>query len=360
MANKRIYSLDFLKFIATVCIIFHHYQQLTYAIFPFGINFCNGRFYFGLLCEVFFIISGLVVAKYIPKIQSGLSFKDYYLKFFIRFAPLCGLSCIVYAVLNSIFGALYGFTLFGISSDLKTLLPSLLLIQNGWLPINPYSMNTPLWYVSVLMLCYIFLYLSAKISSRFRISPYIPLAFMLLISAVGMKCNVSLPLLDTYSGRGYFPFFCGVILGRVTDEHKPSNLCAALCGLLFVVIFYASFKKPDFFAGLPLYLTHVYSLIFLPLVVFFNSDMMSSLFRHKVFGYLGKVSFNAYVWHLPLLLFCFVMLGLIHYEPNYNNIIYMLGFGLCCYLIAMLSNKYIERPGTEFLNSFLKKHGIIS
>lgn len=36
---KRLYSLDVLRIVATICIVFHHYQQITGAFFEGGLNF---------------------------------------------------------------------------------------------------------------------------------------------------------------------------------------------------------------------------------------------------------------------------------------------------------------------------------
>ena len=70
-ANKRLsknqnreYSLDVLKSISTITIIFHHYQQLTGVYFENGINFWGGCFYWGYIVELFFILSGYFSFKY--------------------------------------------------------------------------------------------------------------------------------------------------------------------------------------------------------------------------------------------------------------------------------------------------------
>ena len=53
-------GLDIIKVIATIIIVFHHYQQVTGVIFD-GINFYGGKFPFGYVVELFFIISGYVI-----------------------------------------------------------------------------------------------------------------------------------------------------------------------------------------------------------------------------------------------------------------------------------------------------------
>lgn len=53
MGNERKYSLDVLRIIATILIIFHHYGQVTGLYLEGHINYWNGRFYFGYVVEFF-------------------------------------------------------------------------------------------------------------------------------------------------------------------------------------------------------------------------------------------------------------------------------------------------------------------
>ena len=68
--NERNYALDFFKIIATILIVWHHYQQSLEIKFN-RINFYYGKFYFGYLVELFFAISGFLMFKYIQKIKDG-------------------------------------------------------------------------------------------------------------------------------------------------------------------------------------------------------------------------------------------------------------------------------------------------
>lgn len=52
-SSRRVYSLDALKFLAIIVILFHHFQQETHATFAFGVNWCYGSFYWGYLVELF-------------------------------------------------------------------------------------------------------------------------------------------------------------------------------------------------------------------------------------------------------------------------------------------------------------------
>lgn len=67
--EERFYSLDVIKLIATICIIFHHYQQVTGAFFEERLNFYGGRFAFGWIVELFFVLSGYFIYKYMERIK---------------------------------------------------------------------------------------------------------------------------------------------------------------------------------------------------------------------------------------------------------------------------------------------------
>lgn len=120
--DKRNYSLDVIKIIATILIVFHHYQQVTGTKFQL-MNFYDGNFQFGFIVELFFIISGYLTFKYIKKIENGELFKDFYLKKAKRLLPLVAISVVVSAILQIVYKILYSqwyfvdISLFGIISN---------------------------------------------------------------------------------------------------------------------------------------------------------------------------------------------------------------------------------------------------
>lgn len=73
MSNNRNYSLDVIRIVATILIVFHHYQQIFAVTYPSGVNYYGGQFYFGYMVELFFVLSGFFMAPYIAKIQGRLS-----------------------------------------------------------------------------------------------------------------------------------------------------------------------------------------------------------------------------------------------------------------------------------------------
>lgn len=94
-------GLDIIKIVATILIVFQHYQQITGSWWEV-VNFYSGTFNFG-------------------------------------------------------------------NHSLWTILLSALGVQDGWFAIKA-GINNPTWYISVLLLCYIVLYLLVTISERLHIS----------------------------------------------------------------------------------------------------------------------------------------------------------------------------------------------
>lgn len=166
MEEKRIFILDTLKIIATILIVFHHYQQILNIEFN-KINFFGGKFYFGHLVELFFLISGFLMFNYIEKIKQGLSFEEFFINRLKRLLPLMTIGAISYESLIYFYSRIFGEKLLESELDFflgggETIISSFG-IQAGWSFENP-MINNLMWYVSVLILCYIIFYVITKIS----------------------------------------------------------------------------------------------------------------------------------------------------------------------------------------------------
>jgi len=102
------------KKVATVLIAFHHYQQVTGAYFDGMINFCGGKFYFGYVVELFFIISGFFMYHCIWKIQGDYSFFQFMKR---RALPLVAISAVVYEILLLMYQHIFQQSWFGINNS---------------------------------------------------------------------------------------------------------------------------------------------------------------------------------------------------------------------------------------------------
>lgn len=207
--NGRSYSLDFLKFIATNIIVLHHFQQVTNVKYSNTINFWNGKFYYGYIVELFFILSGYFMVKYIEKIYNEeITLWEWVLSRAKRLLPMVALSAVAYEFIIIIYNKLYGEAWCGIRVSVWGTIITALGIQEGWGFANPY-VNYPVWYISVLLICYIIFYLLTSLSKKLKCLPiyfYIAMIFL----GIGISTyNISLPFMNSQVARGYYSFFWG-------------------------------------------------------------------------------------------------------------------------------------------------------
>ena len=223
MKKERDYSLDFLKILATICIIFHHYQQVTGASFDHFINFWNGKFYFGYIVELFFVLSGYFMFSYIEKIEGGLSFPQFYLKRFLRLAPMLLIGAVAYEILLVSYHHIYMSSWMDITASFWGIIIDALGIQEGWVLPNP-CVNNPTWYISVLLLCYILFYFIVYLSHRICIPKEYLFIFMIFLGMGIQTYAINLPFLNGSSARGFYAFFFGILLHETLTKIKKNNI----------------------------------------------------------------------------------------------------------------------------------------
>lgn len=104
--------------------------------------------------ELFFCLSGYFMFSYIEKIEGGLSFPRFYLKRYLRLAPMLLIGAVVYEFFLVTYHRIYTSSWMDITASFWGIIIDALGIQDGWVLSNP-CVNNPTWYISVLLLCYI-------------------------------------------------------------------------------------------------------------------------------------------------------------------------------------------------------------
>lgn len=211
--TERKNSLDVLRIVATILIVFHHYQQTTGAYFEGHINYWAGKLYFGYVVEFFFLLSGYFMYRYIQRINDGMSFKGFFLPRAARLLPLVFFSGITYEVFLYIYQRVCGGDWFGVSISVWGVIINALGIQDGWVFQNP-MVNNPTWYISVLLLCYVVFYLLIYLSKRWKVPHTYLFLFMILLGCGAQTYGLNLPFLNGSSSRGYYAFFFGVLFAQ--------------------------------------------------------------------------------------------------------------------------------------------------
>ena len=209
--------MDILRIAATILIIFHHYQQTTGAFFEGHVNYYNGRMYFGYIVEFFFLLSGYLMYRYVQKIQNGLSFREYYVPKFLRFAPMVLISGITYEMLLWYYTTICGKDWCGLSVTIWGIVINALGVQDGWCFSNPH-VNNPTWYISVLLLCYLVLYVIVYLARRWKIRYEYLFVFMVLLGCGVRTYGIDLPFINSDTARGFYAFFFGILIAEAMEK----------------------------------------------------------------------------------------------------------------------------------------------
>ena len=164
ISSNRNGAIDFLRFAASFILVLHHYQQVHNVFIDNGINFYSGHFYWGLLVDLFFVLSGYFLLGAVTKIHDGdLKFKDYYLHRCVRLLPLVGVTAIIYFFVNNhVYFNVMGEYCKARSTGSELIL-SILGMQVGWANLEGSHLNPPMWYISALLIAFVVLYLIVSI-----------------------------------------------------------------------------------------------------------------------------------------------------------------------------------------------------
>lgn len=305
MSISRNGFLNFMKFVASIVIVFHHYQLITGASFSV-INFANDDIYTGgNLVELFFVISGFLSFSYISKIKNGYKFSDFYIRKLRRLLPAVALSTILTTILKLIYKYVLLIIPYG-EISIWNIFISCLGIQCGWVNKDQsQGINETLWYVSVLLLCYIVFYVATKISNMMRINCIYVYIFITLFSIGIREFGINLPFINYFTARGYFAFFIGVILALLINEFQligyngvknASVFIYCLFCLFYSLVHYLYRKKYildiHFFTN---HLNYIKTLLEYPaLIIISYIEPIKRIANNQVIHKLGQLSFDIY------------------------------------------------------------------
>lgn len=217
MKESRKILPDILRVVLTACVLFHHYQQLTGTFFYRGINFYGGKFYFGYIVEVFFLMSGFFMVPYVAKIRDKMSFPAFFGKRLIRLLPSMIAATIFYDIALFFYVRLCNGTL-RYPTDINVFGSIVTALGLGsWSITKDFEINPICWYVSVLLLCYILMYIFVFLSKITKIPAGIMLSIPMIAGVVITHVTEFsvIPFLSTRIARGYIHFFGGLLLGII-------------------------------------------------------------------------------------------------------------------------------------------------
>ena len=356
ISSNRNGAIDFLRFAASFILVLHHYQQVHNVFIDNGINFYSGHFYWGLLVDLFFVISGYFLLGSVTKIHDGdLKFKDYYLHRCVRLLPLVGVTAIIYFFVNN-------YVYFNVMGEYckarstgSELILSILGMQVGWANLEGSHLNPPMWYISALLIAFVVLYLIVSISGKLKKNYIIPVIGLILISMAGELFELDLPFFQGDARRAYVDVSVGLLLAVILRKHE-------IKGLKYLITI------PLLIGGGALYLAannaqrqlfQQYALVFLffpAIMILFTSETAKKIFSGKIWNLLGGASFDTYVLHYLLLILerCAnkhfgLGLNFGNWCIEYLTAIIIFGFGILSYLFVSPKLKKAAEKAVSFL-----------
>ena len=337
MKQKNIVGLDLLKAVSATLIVFHHYQQDFHCVFT-PINFYGGRYYFGNLVELFFVISGFVT---LYNEKNGSLFKEFIYKL-KRIYPIPFIACVFTLFVESSTICLNGDTeQLSIFWNAKTIIVNLLLLFSGWKPFAMMGINNPTWYLCVLIQCLLLYYFFLYISKKAKVTQVVFFLGAIIISPLLKKWGLIVS--DTY--RGLESFFLGTciceILKKIFSEDKTEK--NEWGKIFFVGSVFGCGISLLFLYRFPLLQRFILLFGLFPCLVVIAYYLRS--YHNSIISLLGRISFEVFVWHYPLIALEKLVIKLFSLKSFSRSYWTMLLFTLSTWLISTLIYRFIEQPG---------------
>lgn len=321
MDKKRIGSLDGIRALAMLMVVYFHFWQqnwLTPPRLPLGLFAVDlypvaaGGF---VGVELLFILSGFLL--YLPLARGEkLSVGSFYWKRFARIFPcyaICVVICGIFA--RGEFASIWDLLTYGLKNllFLNTFSPELLFNK----------FNSVLWSTAVEMWFYL---LFPLIALCMRKRPCITVAVALIGSALyrmwvlrysgdlPMTMNQLPGMLDCFVG-GMFAAFA---VGQLQDKsgHKLFGMLGACGGILYLFFLNQMYMGRGYSEGIQYYQVYYRScFVFSGSLLIGASALAPPLYQrimgNRLFAFLGAISFNLYLWHQWLA----VKLRIWHFPP---------------------------------------------
>lgn len=343
--NKRLYSLDLLRFVLAISVVVLHF----FDIFGYGVlhDSYNSISVFGFpffhatlsrAVDVFFVLSGFTMVYSTRKKQSSLSFLR---KRAARIFPLYILATLAAAPL---------FLLIPASSPQHKVF-TLEYIMNMLIlrPDNQLFLVSVAWTLSFEWVFYAVFAGVMSISHKFRVH------IVSAIFVITMLVSVIFP----YSGVGYMSvlfdgrfllleFVAGMWIAYYYDSIKLRHgwfYCTIGGLLMYCTIFTPLFDLK--YRGLVFVIPAI-----LIVIGTLNIDVKEK--NHKVFQRMGDISYTMYIVHtFTAFAFAYMLYNILHIQTH--AWIWMMVSLMITIPVSLLTNRYIEKPLYTFLANTRKK-----
>jgi peptidoglycan/LPS O-acetylase OafA/YrhL len=347
-STARLYTLDTLRGLAALCVVFWHWQHFFYVVDdpsaliaaqqPFFATFKGLYGHGGLAVQLFFSISGFVFFwLFAARIsERSMTAHRFALDRFSRLYPLHILTFAAVATLQVIYSSMHSSSFVYQANDAYHAILNIFLapawgFEKGW------SFNAPVWSVSVEVLLYATFFLIC-LTGRFLL----PVA--VLMCALGAYLYP-----DHYKqGSGLLCFYIGGLtfislewLGRYAGQARSTVLVSLAC--LAAWVYQLGFSDTVN--------TYFVMCVCFPLLIAALAGIgryWPNLLRSGAI--LGDISYASYLIHFPLqILFALIADKLGFARAVFYQDWVMLLFFAVLIALSLLSHRFLERPAQRFL-----------
>jgi peptidoglycan/LPS O-acetylase OafA/YrhL len=345
--------LDSYRFLAASLVCIYHFNKDNVL----GLNTISPLFHqFRLGVDFFFVLSGFVIARtYLGRINSLNDYKMFMWKRFARLYPLHLITLLIGIIGGMVIGhrALQAGTNSEIFSS-TAIIANLTLTHS--LGITNYgSFNIPSWSISAEMFVYLLFPLFAFLITRLPalvngalIIAYVGIT-ILVREHLGLR-DWTLTWYDWGALRAIPTFFAGILIAQLLSTRfrnfAPSIWWAHAAFVLTLV--------PMHFVMRDEFVLFGFVMVVL-LAAAAEQNGAKSKLQHGVCVHLGNASFSLYMWHMPIKVAIFAIIG----KLLGITLLPMWGAALLSYfaslIVALLCYRYLEIPSRDAILAWVRK-----
>ncbi|MBO5468957.1 MAG: acyltransferase [Lachnospiraceae bacterium] len=344
-------SLTGLRAILCLIIVCYHYYGINNGMFFFSISFLNKMIENGnFAVDFFFMISGFcLAANYKNKIQNdGVSFRKYFVNHYVKFVNFT-LITLPIAIIKQVLVSKAGLDA---TPSFENALYDVLCLRTGWGIKFDFPYNSPLWFIDVLLIMYIIYFFICKNSNDKRDQYIVCCIGIVLVGLTLLLNNVSWFIFEEITARGYCNFFGGCLLFElysIADQNSEIKKKSSICFAILVFVFFSIFVLEDTrFIG---NIRTMCMFVMWPAIIWgcVNISIVERILSVNIFQRLGKISNSIFIWHHPILYIIYALKFMEKIQIEFNNIVVFLIIIIAIGLVALFSNKYIEKIIPKFL-----------
>lgn len=367
---SRIGSLDVLRGVAALSVVFNHWKHFDHNVPPIGnVDRTASPFYAlakplyeqgWVAVDLFFGISGFIFAYFFAQEIRGkrLRCSEFIVRRVSRLFPLLCLTTLVVAILQIYSLSRYGYGIVYQNTNLYHLALNMIFASAWGFEAGP-SFNGPSWSISVEMLLYVAFYISALLlGDRLR---RIMVILLTILLGAALQMTVA-----PHVGRGLISFFIGWLVVEWLHDNLdrfPTALwigaLAAMWGLAFAEAYanvltrhcsaiFAIALAPDQAASLALLgvrFLMIFGLFPGTIAALVVLEARGAMHWAARFSVVGDISYPVYLLHFPLQCFVILIAKRAGLPTGYADTpIFMALFFAVLIALSLLSAYWFEKP----------------